>query len=198
MTLTFPYRFAVVLFGEDGTNLGTVPAKRDWEPEHEWTRFYFQRRGQLGLDGNGGASAVLPLWERTLGSRIAADIALRSRRPAGSRLVRIFPTPTFAISRALPLRVLWSRKSCARARSSRTWWLRIRRRRSRGMPAASRSPTLRRDCRYRALPSRAFWRGQRQAASSILTICRCSSPDEFLKKRQSGPAQKKERRRAEF
>ncbi len=36
------------MFGEDGASLGTVPAKRDWEPAHEWTRFYFQRKGRSG------------------------------------------------------------------------------------------------------------------------------------------------------
>jgi hypothetical protein len=66
MALVFPFRFAVAMFREDGASLGTVPVNRDWEPEYEWTRFYFQRKGELALDGNGNAS-VLPLWEYSLG-----------------------------------------------------------------------------------------------------------------------------------
>ena len=48
MSLTFPYRFALAMFREDGSSLGTVLAERDWEPVREWTRFYFQR--DLGGD----------------------------------------------------------------------------------------------------------------------------------------------------
>lgn len=85
--LSFPYRFAVVLFREDGSCLGTVPANRDWEPVHEWTRFYFQRRGELPLDGNGNAS-ILPLWERTLGEPYCrgyqVEISRKDRRPVTS------------------------------------------------------------------------------------------------------------------
>ncbi|MGA7341188.1 MAG: Mov34/MPN/PAD-1 family protein [Terracidiphilus sp.] len=95
MTLSFPYRFAVVLYGEDGNNLGTVPAKRDWEPEYEWTRFYFQRRGQLGLDGNGGASAVIPLWERTLGEPYCRGYRVQIEAPGGQPLGSDFPNTRF-------------------------------------------------------------------------------------------------------
>jgi hypothetical protein len=80
MTLTFPYRFAVALFREDGTSLGTVPANRDWEPAHEWTRFYFQRRGELALDGDGSAS-VLPLWEHTLGEPYCRGYRVQIEQP---------------------------------------------------------------------------------------------------------------------
>ncbi len=62
MTPTFPYRFAVAMFDEGGVSLGTYVAQRDWEPVCEWTRFYYQRRGELPLDGDTSAS-VLPLWE---------------------------------------------------------------------------------------------------------------------------------------
>ena len=66
MALTLPYRFAVSMYRDDGSSLGTVPVNRDFEAALEWTRFYHQRRGELPLDGNGGAS-ILPLWERKLG-----------------------------------------------------------------------------------------------------------------------------------
>lgn len=95
MTLSFPYRFAVVMFGEDGTNLGTVPAKRDWEPELEWTRFHFQRRGQLGLDGNGSASAVIPLWEHTLGEPYCRGYRIQIEPPEGRPVAADFSNKHF-------------------------------------------------------------------------------------------------------
>ncbi len=66
MALKFPFRFAVVMYGEDGTNLGTVPVRRDWEPALEWTRFYFQRKNVLPLDGPCEAT-VVPLWQHACG-----------------------------------------------------------------------------------------------------------------------------------
>jgi len=82
--LTLPYRFAAVLFRADGSCVGTVPANRDWEPVHEWTRFHFQRRGELPLDGDGGAS-ILPLWDRTLGEPYCrgyrVEISRQDQRP---------------------------------------------------------------------------------------------------------------------
>ncbi|MGO8757457.1 MAG: Mov34/MPN/PAD-1 family protein [Terracidiphilus sp.] len=95
MALSFPYRFAVVLYGEDETNLGAVPAKRDWELEHEWTRFYFQRRGQLGLDGNGSASQVIPLWERTLGEPYCRGFRIQIEAPGWRPVAFDFPYTHF-------------------------------------------------------------------------------------------------------
>ncbi|MGD0736459.1 MAG: Mov34/MPN/PAD-1 family protein [Terracidiphilus sp.] len=95
MTLAFPYRFAIVMYGEDGTNLGTVAAKRDWEPAHEWTRFYFQRRGQLSLDGNGSASAVIPLWEHTLGEPYCRGYRVQIQTPNGRPVASDFPNTHF-------------------------------------------------------------------------------------------------------
>jgi hypothetical protein len=87
MALLFPYRFAVALFAEDGTSLGAVAVKRDWEPVHEWTRLYFQRKGELSLESDGGAS-ILPLWERTLGEPYCrgyrVQIAEQGRKPVAS------------------------------------------------------------------------------------------------------------------
>ena len=95
MTLAFPYRFALDIFGEDGTNLGTVAAKRDWEPAHEWTRFYFQRRGQLSLDSNGGASTVIPLWEHTLGEPYCRGYRVQIQTPNGRPVASDFPNTHF-------------------------------------------------------------------------------------------------------
>src|SRR5579863_5789483 len=93
MTLTFPHRFAVALFREDGSSLGTVPVIRDWEPAHEWTRFYFQRRGELPLDGDECAS-VLPLWERTLGEPYCRGYRIQIK-PAGRPVASDFPNTHF-------------------------------------------------------------------------------------------------------
>ena len=95
MALSFPYRFAIVMYGEDGTNLGTVLAKRDWEPAHEWARFYFQRRGQLGLDGNGSASKVIPLWEHTLGEPYCRGYRIQIEAPGWRPVASDFPNTHF-------------------------------------------------------------------------------------------------------
>jgi hypothetical protein len=95
MTLSLPFRFAVVLFGEDGATLGAVPAKRDWEPAHEWTRFYFQRRGQLSLDGNGSAPTVIPLWERTLGEPYCRGYRVQIEAPGSQPVASDFPITHF-------------------------------------------------------------------------------------------------------
>jgi hypothetical protein len=85
MTLAFPFRFAVALFRENGASLGTVPVTRDWEPVLEWTRFYFQRKGELSLDEIGSAS-VLPLWEYSLGEPYCCGYRIQIAQP-GRRLV---------------------------------------------------------------------------------------------------------------
>jgi hypothetical protein len=94
MPLTFPYRFAVAMFAEDGTSLGTVALKRDWEPVYEWTRFYFQRRGQLSLGANGSAS-VLPVWEKTLGEPYCGGYRIQIRQPGHKPVAREFPKTHF-------------------------------------------------------------------------------------------------------
>ena len=87
MALKFPFRFALVMYGEDGTNLGTVPVRRDWEPALEWTRFYFQRKGVLPLDGACEA-AVVPLWQDDYGEPYCRgyriEIERRGLRPVAS------------------------------------------------------------------------------------------------------------------
>ncbi len=94
MTLTFPYRFAIALFGEDGTELGTIAVKRDWEPAAEWTRLRFQRRGELALDANGSAS-VLPLWEELLGEPYCCGYRVQITQPGGQAVASDFPITDF-------------------------------------------------------------------------------------------------------
>jgi hypothetical protein len=95
MSLTFPYRFAVAMYSEDGTNLGTVLAKHDFEPAFEWARFYFQRRGQLGLDGNQAISTVTPLWEHTLGEPYCRGYRIQIDAPGLRPVASDFPDDAF-------------------------------------------------------------------------------------------------------
>jgi hypothetical protein len=92
--LTLPYRFAVLLVRMDGSCVGTVPARRDWEPVHEWTRFHFQRRGELRLDGNGDAS-VVPLWDRTLGEPYCRGYRVEIAREGQRAVTADFPNAHF-------------------------------------------------------------------------------------------------------
>lgn len=94
MPLTIPYRFAVAIFAEDGTSLGTVAVERDWELVSDWTRFYFQRRGRLSLESDGSAS-VLPLWERTVGAPVCRGFRIQIERPGCKPVVRDFPSAHF-------------------------------------------------------------------------------------------------------
>ena len=94
MTLNSPYRFAVALFREDGTSLGTVAAVRDFDQVHQWTRFYFQRRGELPLEENGSAS-VLPLWEDTLGEPYCRGYRVQISQPGARPVASDFPNTHF-------------------------------------------------------------------------------------------------------
>ena len=94
MSVTRPYRFAVALFREDGSSLGTVPASRDWEPAIEWTRFYYQRRGDLPLDGRGDAS-ILPVWHRSLGEPYCRGFRVEISRPGRLPVASDFPKTHF-------------------------------------------------------------------------------------------------------
>ncbi len=67
------------MYGEDGTNLGTVPVRRDWEAALDWTRFYFQRKGQLALEG-GSEATVVPLWQRDCGEPYCRGYRLEIER----------------------------------------------------------------------------------------------------------------------
>ena len=96
MALMFPFRFAVAMFREDGASLGTVPVNRDWEPEYEWTRFYYQRKGELALDGNGNAS-VLPLWEYTLGEPYCRGYRVQIAQPGRFPVAADFPKTNLRI-----------------------------------------------------------------------------------------------------
>ena len=92
MALSFPFRFAVAMFGEDGSNIGIVPVVRDFEPTLEWARFYLQRRGLLDLDGNGCASAMIPIFDPTLGEPYCRGYRIQFTPPERSQVAVDFPT----------------------------------------------------------------------------------------------------------
>ena len=124
---------------------------------NEWTRFYFQRRGQFGLDGNGSASTLIPLWEHTLGEPYCRGY--RDRRSCGQEATPVasdFPNTHFRESRRRLPPALWSRRSFARESSTPIWWSRTPRRARRRRPAGFRSQTRRRACRRRMLCLQTF------------------------------------------
>jgi proteasome lid subunit RPN8/RPN11 len=94
MQLNVPYRFAIAMFREDGAEVGTVLAKRDWEPVADWTRFYYQRRGALPLAESGSAS-ILPLWERTLGEPYCRGYCVQIEQPDRQPVTSDFPNTHF-------------------------------------------------------------------------------------------------------
>jgi hypothetical protein len=93
--VTLPYRFALLLLRPDGSCIGTVSANRDWGPAQEWTRFHFQRRGELPLDGKGSA-AILPLWEHTLGEPYCRGYQVEISRQGQPPVAADFPKTHFA------------------------------------------------------------------------------------------------------
>ncbi len=94
MALSFPYRFAVDMYAEDGRSLGAFFAKRDWEPVCEWTRFHFQRRGELSLNGDGSTS-VLPLWDSKVGEPFCSGFRVEISEPGRPMVSADFPTGHF-------------------------------------------------------------------------------------------------------
>lgn len=92
-----PYHFALALYGPDATCVGTAPATHDWTLAIEWTRFHYQRRGELPLDANGDAS-VLPLWDRELGEPYCRGYRVEITRPGRRAVSADFPVTHFAAS----------------------------------------------------------------------------------------------------
>jgi hypothetical protein len=91
MSLSFPFRFAVTIFNEDGANVGTVPVVRDFEPTYEWARFYLQRRGLLGPDGNGCASTLVPIFDAKLGEPYCRGYRIEIAPPGSTPVAVHFP-----------------------------------------------------------------------------------------------------------
>ena len=97
------YQFALLLSKEDGSPLGLMAVEPDWEPAAEWTRFYFVRRAELPVNGNGGAASIHPLWDRSKGEpycrgfRVA--IPREGSRPVTSDFTITVPSPPGASGR---------------------------------------------------------------------------------------------------
>lgn len=91
MSLSYPFRLAVVIFNEDGANIGTVPVVHDFEPTFSWARFYLQRRGRLGPDCNGCASTLIPNFDPTLGEPYCRGYRIEIARPGATPVSVDFP-----------------------------------------------------------------------------------------------------------
>ena len=94
MSLWCPYRFALAMYREDSTSLGTVPAEPNWEPGHEWTRFYHQRKGSLSLAANGSAS-VLPVWDEAAGEPYCRGYRIEIAEPGRAVVAADFSVAHF-------------------------------------------------------------------------------------------------------
>jgi Prokaryotic homologs of the JAB domain len=93
--LNFPYRFALTLFGEDGTNVGTALAQIDWEPAHEWTRLHFQRKGALPPDAEDEGASILPVWATKYGEPYCNGFRIEIARPGCEPVGWDFPNTYF-------------------------------------------------------------------------------------------------------
>ena len=93
--LTFPYRFALTLFGEDGTDVGTALAQCDWEPAHEWARLHFQRKGELAPDLEDDGASVLPNWATQHGEPYCRGFRVEVARPGREPVGWDFPNTYF-------------------------------------------------------------------------------------------------------
>jgi hypothetical protein len=95
MSLTHPFRFAVVLLGEDTASTFALPVEHSFEPEYEWTRFYWQRKGELGLAANGNASSIIPIWSKA-GEPYCQGYRIQIEKPEGDAVASDFPNSRFA------------------------------------------------------------------------------------------------------
>ena len=95
MPLSHPFRFAIVLLGGDGEENYAVPVEHDFEPEYDWTRFNWQRKGELALDANRNASSVIPIWSKA-GEPYCRGYCIRIENPGGEAVASVFPNTQFA------------------------------------------------------------------------------------------------------
>ncbi len=93
--LTFPYRFALTLFAEDGTNAGTALAQCDWEPVLEWARLNFQRTGELAPELEDESASILPIWETKYGEPYCRGFRVEIARPGREPVGWDFPNTYF-------------------------------------------------------------------------------------------------------
>lgn len=89
------YRFALVLFGEEGETLGSAAVEADWEPAVQWTSFYFLRRGELPLNDGCGTACILPLWDREAGEPYCRGFRVSIDRSGRSPCTSDFPAGYF-------------------------------------------------------------------------------------------------------
>jgi hypothetical protein len=87
------YRYALLLYREDGSSIGTAPVTVDWGPATECARFDHARRGIVPL-GEEGAASIEPLWHRTEGEPLMRGFRV-AFNGAGKRVTSDYPTSYF-------------------------------------------------------------------------------------------------------
>jgi len=89
------YRYALVLFDDEGEVLGSAAVQVDWEPPVQWTSFYFLRRGELPLNDGCGTVSLLPLWDREVGEPYLRGFRVSIARSGQSPCTSDFPSSYF-------------------------------------------------------------------------------------------------------
>jgi hypothetical protein len=89
------YKWAVLLFRNDGAALGSAAVTVDWDPAAEWTRFYHARRGTTAF-GDGGTASILPLWDRSQGEPYLRGFRVVLDPNGGGPVSSDFPSSYFA------------------------------------------------------------------------------------------------------
>jgi hypothetical protein len=109
MAPTLAWRFAIDMCAEDGRSLGVFFAQPDWEPVCEWTRFHFQRKGRLSLNGDGSVS-VAPLWDSQAGTPFCRGFRVEISEPGKPAVGADFPNSQFKEYAALVASALVTEK----------------------------------------------------------------------------------------
>ena len=92
---TSDYRFAVVLFHENGDRVGSAALDVDWEPAVQCASFYFLRRGELPLNDGCGPASILPLWDRDVGQPYCRGFRVSLARDGHPPCTSDYPTSYF-------------------------------------------------------------------------------------------------------
>src|SRR5437867_985701 len=88
------YRYALMLYREDGDPAGEVPVAVDWEAAEECTRFQAMRRGLLEPTELRTA-VILPLWSTTAGAPYLRGFRVELKRSGFATVFHDFVTSYF-------------------------------------------------------------------------------------------------------
>ena len=92
---TCDYRFALVIFRENGDRVGSASLNVDWEPAVQSAGFQLRRRGELPLNDGCGAASIVPRWDRELGQPYCRGFRVVFDRGCRSPCVSDYPTSYF-------------------------------------------------------------------------------------------------------